>query len=130
MRIEKKAYWEFEERDLIYGHRQCLMYSKRKGIPEEMQEKCFTTTFDVLSVPKMERLEQIYQMNSGRLPTRMNLREISQQLQISQNRIKKWFYDRNSNENRTDSLSKEVNELKKEIEDNWRLIREMGRSGE
>lgn len=108
---------------------------KRKssiGIPTE---NYFTHTFEVLSSVKQEQLEHRYVSNQGRLPSRIGLRAMSQELGLSQNRIRKWFYDRSKKkleEARNGHAHNlpliELEQLLEEIKDNWENISDMQRS--
>ena len=105
---------------------------KRKagiGIPTD---NYFTHTFEVLSSFKQEQLERCYAENEGRLPSRIGLRAMSQEMGLSQNRIRKWFYDRSRRklEEARNSFGRtncevELEALLLAIRDNWQDINEL-----
>lgn len=107
---------------------------KRKasiGIPTE---NYFTHTFEVLSSVKQEQLEKCYYECQGRLPSRIGLRTMSQELGLSQNRIRKWFYDRSRKKieearsfNSRNGHAFELENLLEEIQENWKCIGEIPR---
>lgn len=105
-----------------------------KGFPHE---NYFTSTFEVLSNQKQIQLEQVYIANQGRLPNRVDLKSLSHELQLSQNKIRKWFYDHSRKqleENQFPHHDKSsinivgrglLQDLFVEIKENWKKIKEI-----
>lgn len=68
----------------------------KEALDERMESLCFLNIFDNYTPAQIERLDEIYCMHGGKIPSRRILRELSSDSMISQTRIRKWFMKRSS----------------------------------
>lgn len=65
----------------------------RSEIQSAMSKLCFTETLDKLSIQNIQELNAAYRFYEGKLPSRKELRSLSERIRVSQSRIRRWFLD-------------------------------------
>ena len=66
----------------------------RSDFQMAMSKLCFTETLDRLSPQNKRDLNMAYIIHEGKLPSRKELRTLSERISVSQSKIRKWFLDR------------------------------------
>jgi len=64
--------------------------------PDPLDGLLFFDTFDKFSKEESDRLNRVYQGSNGKMPSRRGIKTISEQLEIPQCKIKRWFDSRSA----------------------------------